>query len=114
MKKKELWDLVWRFALTLLLVIVSIRILYYPERARIEDYRDKLSISHRVTKGYINAITYRKNLIDYNFIVNGVKYSGKSRYSLLEPPYPEKGDSIEVYYKDDDPNVNLWRCEFPE
>ena len=33
---------------------------------------------------------------------------------ILNPPYPEEGDSIEVYYSQTDPNVNLWRGEFTE
>ena len=63
---------------------------------------------------YINDITHRDNTIYYEFVVDGIKYSGISRYSHLNPPYPEEGDSIEVYYSQTDPNVNLWRGEFTE
>ena len=80
----------------------------------IKEYRKKLINSHCVTKAYINATNPRDNTIYFEFVVNGIKYSGISRYSLLKPPYPEKGDSIEVYYSDDDPNINLWRGEFHE
>ena len=114
MKKKELWDFVWRFALTMLLVVVFIRIFIYPERAMIKEYRKKLVNNHCVTKAYIYDDSPRDNTIYYEFVVNGMKYSGISRYSLLAPPYPEKGDSIEVYYSEDDPTINLWRGEFPE
>ncbi|MBQ2224674.1 MAG: hypothetical protein II422_01780, partial [Prevotella sp.] len=55
-----------------------------------------------------------KQLYDYDFIVNGVKFSGKSRYSHLNPPYPQEGDSIDVYYDEKDPNINLWSGEFAE
>ena len=114
MSTKYAIDFVWRYVLTIIMVIIFIRIFIYPERAMIKEYRKKLINSHCVTKAYINATNPRDNMIYYEFMVNGIKYSGISRYSLLKPPYPEKGDSIEVYYKDDDPNVNLWRCEFPE
>ena len=114
MTKKVFLDFAWRYALTIVLVIFLIRILVYPERAKIKEYRKELTTSHSVTKAYIYSITNRKTKIYYEFIVNGVKYSGISRYSLLNPPYPNKGDSIDVYYSEADPNVNLWSGEFPE
>ena len=114
MKQKLFWKFVWRFVLTLILVVFLIRIFVYPERAKINEYREILSNNHCVTKAYINDITHRKNTIYYEFVIDGIKYSGVSRYSLLNPPYPEKGDSIEVYYSKTDPNVNLWRGEFTE
>ncbi len=110
--KKELWDFAWRFALSIILAIFFCRVFIYPERAMIKEYRKKLINNHCVTKAYINAITHRDNTIYYDFVVDGIKYSGISRYSLLNPPYPEKGDSIEVYYSEKDPNINLWRGEF--
>lgn len=114
MTKKDLLDFTWRYVLTIVLVIFLIRILVYPERAKIKEYRKELTTSHSVTKAYIYNINYSDNKILYEFIVNGVKYSGISRYSLLNPPYPEIGDSIDVYYSEADPNVNLWSGEFPE
>ena len=114
MTKKVFLDFAWRYALTIVLVIFLIRILVYPERAKIKEYRKELTTSHSVTKAYIYSITNRKTKIYYEFIVNGVKYSGISRYSLLNPPYPEIGDSIDVYYSEADPNVNLWSGEFPD
>lgn len=110
--KKELWDFVWRFTLSIIVVIFFIRIFIYPERAMIKEYRKKLINSHCVTKAFINATNPRDNTIYYEFVVNGIEYSGISRYSLLNPPYPETGDSIEVYYSETDPNVNLWSGEF--
>lgn len=114
MKKKEIWDFVWRYTLSLIVGAICIRIFIYPERAMIKEYRKKLTNSHCVTKAYINSITYKGNTIYYEFVVNGIKYSGISRYSLLNPPYPEEGDSIDVYYSEKDPNINLWRGEFTE
>lgn len=112
--KKELWDFVWRFTLSIIVVIFFIRIFIYPERAMIKEYRKKLANSHCVTKAFINATNPRDNTIYYEFVVNGNKYSGISRYSLSNSPYPREGDSIEVYYCENDPNVNLWRGEFSE
>ena len=109
--KKFVLDYAWRFALSIILVLVLFHILH-PERAMIKEYRKKLVNNHCVTKAYINADNPSSNTIYYVFIVDGIKYSGISRYSLLNPPYPEKGDSIEVYYSEKDPNINLWRGEF--
>jgi magnesium-transporting ATPase (P-type) len=53
--KKELWDFVWRFTLSIIVVIFFIRIFIYPERAMIKEYRKKLTNSHCVTKAFINA-----------------------------------------------------------
>ena len=112
--KKFIFDFVWRYVLTIIVVIVFIRIFIYPERAMIKEYRKKLANSHCVTKAFINATNPRDNTIYYEFVVNGNKYSGISRYSLSNSPYPREGDSIEVYYCENDPNVNLWRGEFSE
>ncbi|WP_028903599.1 hypothetical protein [Prevotella sp. P6B4] len=114
MIKLDFLKFAWRYILAIIVVIVLIRILVYPERTKINEYRERLSISHSVTKASINSITHRKTKIFYEFMVNGVKYSGISRYTLLNPPYPQKGDSIDVYYSEDDPNVNLWSGEFTE
>ena len=59
-------------------------------------------------------VVNKGNTIYYVFKIDGVKHSGFSRYSLMNPPYPDEGDSIEVYYDESDPNVNLWRGEFTE
>lgn len=112
--KEFVLDSVWRYVMTIVVTVIFIRIFVYPERAMIKDYREKLTNSHCVTKAYINSITYKGNTIYYEFVVNGIKYSGISRYSLLNPPYPEEGDSIDVYYSEKDPNINLWSGEFTE
>jgi hypothetical protein len=111
---KEIWDFVWRFTLSLILVVIFILIFVYPERAMIKEYREKLTNSHCITRGYINDITHRDNTIYYEFVVDGIKYSGISRYCLLDQPYPQEGDSIDVYYDEKDPNINLWSGEFYE
>jgi hypothetical protein len=112
--KKDLWDFVWRFTLSIIVAVIFIRVLIYPELVKMEDYRERLNTSHRIAKGRINSVIHRKVLIYYDFIVNGVKFSGKSRYSHLNPPYPQEGDSIDVYYDEKDPNINLWSREFYE
>ena len=124
MKKKEkkdkyltkefVLDSVWRYVMTIVVTVIFIRIFVYPERAMIKEYREKLTNNHCVTRGYINDITHRDNTIYYEFVVDGIKYSGISRYSLLNPPYPQDGDSIDVYYDKKDPNINLWSGEFTE
>jgi len=114
MTKKNLLKYILKSALAIIMVILIIRVMIYPERAKIKKYRKELTIRHATTKAYVNGITHRDNTIYYEFNVNNVKYFGISRYSLLDTPYPEEGDSIEVYYNEEDPNVNLWRGEFPE
>ena len=109
--KKFVLDYAWRFALSIILVLVLFHILH-PERAMIKEYRKKLVNNHCVTKAYIYFDNPRDVKICYRFVVDGVKYSGISRYSHLNPPYPREGDSIEVYYSEKDPNINLWRGEF--
>ena len=83
MTKKDFIKFAWRYVLAIIVVVFLIRILVYPERAKINEYREKLSISHNVAKAYIYSVTHRANTIYYEFMVNGVKYSGISRYSLL-------------------------------
>ncbi len=111
---KEIWDFVWRFTLSLILVVIIFRIFIYPERAMIKEYREKLTNNHCITRGYIYAENPRYITIYYEFFVDGIKYSGISRYSHLNTPYPQKGDSIDVYYDEKDPNINLWSGEFYE
>lgn len=113
-RRKPVWEGSWRFALSLLLLFLIVRFMIYPERAKIKEYREELSIDHQVARGYIDRIVHKDNTIYYVFTVDGVEYSGVSRYSLSDKPYPQKGDSIDVYYSEADPHVNLWRGEFPK
>jgi len=114
-RRKPVWKGAWKIALGLLLLFLIVRFMVYPERAKIKEYREELSIEHQEARGYINRIVHKDNTIYYVFTVNGIEYSGVSRYSLMEDrPYPQKGDSIDVYYSEADPNVNLWRGEFPK
>ena len=124
MKKKEkkdkyltkefVLDSVWRYVMTIVVTVIFIRIFVYPERAMIKDYREKLTNNHCITRGYIYADNPRAVTIYYEFVVDGIKYSGISRFSHLNPPYPRDGDSIDVYYDEKDPNINLWSGEFTE
>ena len=86
----------------------------YPERRKIKEYRKQLITRHCVTKAYIYQVTNNTNTFYYTFTINDVEYSGMSRFSHLNPPYPREGDSIEIYYSEVDPNVNLWKGEFTE
>ena len=111
---KIVWKFAYKYGLGLLLLFLIVRFTIYPERARIKEYREELSIEHQVARGYINRVVNKGNTIYYVFTVDGVEYSGISRYSLMEKPYPHKGDSIDVYYSEADPHVNLWRGMFPK
>lgn len=113
MTKKDVFNNVGRYVLGFIFIIIVVRF-FYPERTRIREYREWLTMSHSVTKAYIYHVTNNTNTFYYIFTIDGVEYSGISRYSHLNPPYPREGDSIEVYYSETDPNVNLWSGEFPE
>ena len=63
MTKKVFLDFAWRYALTIVIVIFLFRILEYPERAKIKEYRKELIISHSVTKAYIYNVNYSDNKI---------------------------------------------------
>ena len=75
---------------------------------RMSEHRKELAAltsNRRTVKAYVYETKRKSNQIFYRFTLNGVVYSGCSHYSLYQS-YP--GDSIWVYYKEDDPNVNLW------
>ena len=103
-----------RFLAGIVIVFIMIYVVDYPERKKNKEYREQLETNHKVIRAYINAENPRRNTIYYVFVVNGVEYSGVSRYPNLNPPYPREGDSIDVYYSAEDPNVNLWSGEFSE
>ena len=111
---KTVWKYAYKYGLGILLLFLIFRFMIYPERARMMEYREELSIDHQVARGYINRSVHKDNTFYYVFTVDGVEYSGVSRYSLMEKPYPQKGDSIDVYYSEADPHVNLWRGMFSE
>ncbi len=111
--KKVLFGNFIRCVLGLLFIILLIYVLY-PERRMIKEYREQLTTTHSVTKAHIYHVTNNTNTFYYTFTIHGVEYSGTSQYSHLNPPYPREGDSIEVYYSETDPNVNLWKGEFSE
>lgn len=111
-RHKSIWEVAYKYGLGILLLFLIIRFMVYPERAKIKEYREELSIEHQVARGYINRIVHKDHTIYYIFAVDGVEYSGFSRYSLSDKPYPEKCDSIDVFYSEADPKVNLWQGEF--
>jgi hypothetical protein len=79
-----------------------------------KEYREELSIEHQVARGYIDRVVNRGGKLYYVFTVDGVEYSGVSWYAPMNKPYPQRGDSIDVYYSEADPRVNLWRGMFPQ
>lgn len=103
----------FRIILTIVIAVIAIFILYYPEKSRYEEYRNELSIKHKVVTAYVYGSNPKKNKILYRFTINGETYKGQSRYRQTQSPKPAIGDSIEVYYKEENPEVNLWSgfCE---
>ncbi|MBP5347014.1 MAG: hypothetical protein J6Y99_12455 [Bacteroidales bacterium] len=52
--------------------------------------------------------SFKTKTFVYRFVVDNLTYEGISQYNKGKQQTPEVGDSIWVYYKEDDPNVNLW------
>ncbi|MBP5680906.1 MAG: hypothetical protein J6X31_07645 [Bacteroidales bacterium] len=77
------------------------------EREKIADYREELIENRQVVKAYVYLKNAKKRRFEYRFKIDGIEYDGVSRY-IPSRQHPEVGDSIWVYYKEDDPNVNLW------
>jgi hypothetical protein len=106
-KLKFYLDCFVRFAAAILIVAVFLLVTKYPEVKRRNEYRNELSIERKAIKAYVYIRNPKCERILYRFEVNGVQYTGESKY-FRSQQYPERGDSIWVYYKEDDPNVNLW------
>ncbi|MBE6331171.1 MAG: hypothetical protein E7070_02520 [Bacteroidales bacterium] len=104
-------DFIKRIAATVLIVAVCLLVSEYPEMKRRKEYHNVLSIERKAIKAYVYIRNSKSQRILYRFELNGVQYTGVSGYSRSQP-YPHRGDSIWVYYKEDDPNVNLWVGEF--
>ena len=113
-RRKSVWKDAYNKWLGILLLFLIFRFVIYPEYARMKEYREELSIEHQVARGYINRVVNKGGKLHYVFTVDGVEYSGVSRYAPMNKPYPQKGDSIDVYYSEADPRVNLWRGMFPQ
>ena len=81
----------------------------------IYDNKKELSESTSVRKtgkaciiNYFGKNRRDQNTFTYQFKINGKQYKGISKYNMSKQERPPIGDSIWVYYKEDDPNVNLW------
>lgn len=67
--------------------------------------------NRKMIKAYVYVRSPKHRTIKYHFKIDGIEYYGFSRYTRWQL-YPESGDSILIYYKEDDPSVNLWAGMF--
>ena len=113
MKERLRRNIVSTFTILLAVLVCLIVhfLIFYPERKKIEDYRKELVENRKSVKAYVYLKNPKKRRFEYRFKIQGIEYEGGSRYIQM-CPHPEKGDSIWVYYKEDDPKVNLWVGEF--
>lgn len=96
-----------RIGLTIIIAIIAVYIFYYPARRRQKEYRQELLEEHKTIRAYVYRRIGKHNTIEYIFSINNKEYLGGSRYSDMAP-YPDKGDSIVVFYKENNPEINLW------
>lgn len=96
-----------RFGVTIIIAIIAIYILYYPARRKQKEYRQELLEGHKTIRAYVYRRIGKHNTIEYSFSINNKTYVGESRYRQSDP-YPDEGDSIEVFYKENKPEINLW------
>lgn len=112
--KKNIFKLklnnILRYILVLLGVGIYIFLFDDSKSEQIKEYRKELSVSseRRITKAYIYEIGRKYHTLEYRFILEGVKYTGFSRYIYPKQKFIENTDSIWVYYKAGNPKVNLW------
>ncbi len=100
-------DFIKSIVVIILIVLGFFLVTEYPEIKRRKEYRNELSKERKAIKAYVYIENSKRRRLLYRFELDGVHYTGVSRYSRSQQ-YPHRGDSIWVYYKEDDPNVNLW------
>lgn len=90
---------------------VSIIAIYlYVDTRPTAKYLDKckieLSKKRILTRGCIYEVRGKYRSIYYRFMANGLQYEGWSKDYNLDG-IPEEGDSIDIYYSEKDPELNL-------
>ena len=93
---------------SLLLGALVMYILEYPEKKRVQEFRKELKREHKTIRAYVYWTNDSRCTIYYRFKLNGTTYKGKSGYIRLGGIWPERGDSINVYYSEKNPEINLW------
>lgn len=98
-----------RIGLTIIIAVIACYILYDPARRTQKEYKQELLEGHKTVRAYVyrRIGTKNRNTIEYIFSINNKEYLGESRYSRSKP-YPDDGDSIVVFYKENNPEINLW------
>ena len=95
----------------LLIIFGGVVVTTLPENYKIKKYREELIENRKTIKAYVYVRSPKHRTIKYHFKIDDIEYYGFSRYTRWQL-YPESGDSILIYYKEDDPSVNLWAGMF--
>lgn len=96
-----------RFLRTIAILGLFLGLYIYINRVYYHNKINRLS-KHETVKAYVFDKTGKDwKSIHYRFVVEGKEYYGESPCSNTQP-YPDEGDSIEVYYDAKDPDLNLW------
>lgn len=90
-----------------IIAILFIELIVYYDKYQYQKIRDDLSVSEQgITNACIYNVVYKSHRYCYRFYVGSKLYYGTSRYRG-NTDHLNEGDSIEVTYKVEDPNVNL-------
>lgn len=90
-----------------IIALFLVELLVYYDEYQYKKIREDLSVSEQgITNACIYNVVYKSHRYCYRFYVDGNLYHGTSRYSS-NTDHLNEGDSIEVTYKAEDPNVNL-------
>ena len=122
MRKRKFREKLFRFGEYLLhgigyvlMGILAAYITSYSEVRRYREYRVILKREHKTIKAYVYSGHSKSRTIYYRFDLNDTTYTGQSYYTTLGGIWPEEGDSINVYYSEKNPEINLWwwYCDGP-
>ncbi|GEM_PF-1234040 len=100
----------WKVIIGLSIVALILCYKWYRGE-RMDNYRNELSalsVERKRTKAFVYSRNKKYHELRYRFSLEGVEYTGNSNYSFSNHQNVEKEDSIWIYYKEDDPTVNLW------
>lgn len=90
-----------------IIALLFVELIVYYDKYQYQKIRDDLSVSEQgITNACIYNVIYKHHEYCYRFYVGDNLYHGRSRYSS-NTDHLDEGDSIEVTYKVEDPNVNL-------
>lgn len=110
-KLKELpFKLLLKGTLKSIILIVIFGVYEYidsrPTVKYLETCKSEFSKKRVRARGCIYKVRSKRLSLYYKFLANGLEYEGWSKYSNHDG-IPEEGDSIDIYYSEKDPELNL-------